>query len=416
MPPLSQPEKDQLIAQISLELSKTPFACKSLTQLTNGTTNFVFRAVLTHPLPLDALDGGAGNAESTTTAAAATSTKTVIIKHSTAFAALNKDLPIDVSRCVVEESMLNALFTWNSQNTTSTFRIKIPRLHLFIRGTDTNTQVLEDIHGAVDLKALLISPSLTANSNLSHSHAMSIGRALGSWLRDYHAWVSTRSQADLRAEIEANEPMRKLKYCISYNSFIEVIQRFPEISCTEFDKKILKDAKDMAMEEFDRKATAEEGEEWGIIHGDFWTGNVLLVLPERQQAEEETDLFIVDWEFTQFGHRAYDIGQMIGDLLERKHFMQIDAAVWVLEGFIDGYGAVSEDMAFRIAVHTGVQLITWVTRGPPLHMRPAWATRERVVSIVELGITFILKGWNKDMEWLKSSVLAGLLKDEQTVI
>ncbi|TVY38531.1 hypothetical protein LSUB1_G002891 [Lachnellula subtilissima] len=411
MSPLSQSEKDELIAQISLSLSKTPYACSSLTQLTNGTTNFVFRGVLTQPepvlLPLDPPHGGVDNAE-TAIGTAATSTKTVIIKHSTAFAALNKDLPIDVSRCVVEESMLNALSSWNFQHTTS--RIKIPRLHLFIRETDANTQILEDIPGAVDLRALLISPSADNNLSLSQFRATSIGRALGSWLHAHHTWISAPPQADLRAEIGFNEPMRKLKYFISYNSFIGVIEQFSEITCPEVDKKTLEDVKDMAMDEFERTATGEEGEEWGIIHGDFWTGNVLL--PEKQQAEEETDLFIVDWEFTQFGHRAYDIGQMIGDLLERNHFMQVNGAIWALEGFIDGYGAVSEDMAFRIAVHTGVQLITWVTRGPPLHMRPAWATRERVVDIVELGITFILKGWNKDRKWLKSSVLADLVADK----
>jgi hypothetical protein len=99
---------------------------------------------------------------------------------------------------------------------------------------------------------------------------------------------------------------------------------------------------------------------------------------------------------------------MIGDLYERKHFMEVNAAIWILEAFIEGYGALSEEMAFRTAIHTGVQLITWVTRGPPLHMRPAWATRERAVGIVNLGITFILKAWGKDREWFESSVLVGL--------
>jgi hypothetical protein len=132
-----------------------------------------------------------------------------------------------------------------------------------------------------------------------------------------------------------------------------------------------------------------------------------------EKPEDETQLFIVDWEFAQFGHRAYDIGQMIGDLYDRKHFKNVDGAVWAIDGFIEGYGILREDMAFRVAIHTGIQLITWVTRGPPLHMRPAWATRKLIVGVVELGMTFVLKGWGRDRKWFEGSVLAGLFRSNR---
>lgn len=92
MTPLDPSEKDELTAQILLQLSKSPYACSSLTQLTNGTTNFVFRGTLIQPLcPRDSPEDGK----------VTSNTQTVIIKHSTSFCAVNKDLPIDVSRCVV---------------------------------------------------------------------------------------------------------------------------------------------------------------------------------------------------------------------------------------------------------------------------------------------------------------------------
>jgi hypothetical protein len=92
MAPLEQSEKDELTARILQQLSKTPYACSSLTQLTNGTTNFVFRGTLTQPLRLqNRVEEGTG----------LMITKTVVLKHYTAFAALNKDLPIDISRCVI---------------------------------------------------------------------------------------------------------------------------------------------------------------------------------------------------------------------------------------------------------------------------------------------------------------------------
>ncbi|TVY49918.1 hypothetical protein LCER1_G007543 [Lachnellula cervina] len=328
--------------------------------------------------------------------------------------------------------MLTALSTRTSQvhHPTSLSRIKVPCLHFFIQDTEanTNTIILEDIQDAVDLKSLLVSPS--TSPSLSHTHATSTGYSLGSWLRSYHAWISSPSSTPsaLCSAISTNsENMRRLKHDITYNIFIEIIAQFPEVTArlTGGERKSLEDVKEMADGEFDRKvAMGDDSGEWGIIHGDFWTGNILLspAIPSQQPTEEPEpepeplpNLFIIDWESTQFGHRAYDIGQMIGDLLERQHFSHNnsngDAAVLALEGFIDGYGAVSEEMAFRIAVHAGVQLVTWVARGPPLHMRPAWATRERVVGIVEMGVRFILRGWGRDREWIGGSVLKGLVGD-----
>ena len=85
-----------------------------------------------------------------------------------------------------------------------------------------------------------------------------------------------------------------------------------------------------------------------------------------KQQSEETNLFIIDWELAQFGRKEYDLGQMIGDLYERKHFMNADSALWIIQGFVDGYGALSEDSAFRIAIHAGVHLICWYIRRNPV--------------------------------------------------
>lgn len=144
--------------------------------------------------------------------------------------------------------------------------VKVPYLYLFSR--ETNTQVLEDIPGVVDLKTILTSP--TANAVLSQSRATSIGRALGSWLRAFHSWTSVPSQANLRAEIGDNEPMRKLKYLITYDSFTGVLEQFPEV--LEDYKKSLEDVKDLATVEFQKTGSGEQREEWGCIHGDFWSG------------------------------------------------------------------------------------------------------------------------------------------------
>lgn len=70
----------QITTTITQNLSTTPFACSSLTRLSGGTANFVYRGEL--QLPLE--DG----------------TKTVIIKHAEEFLALMTDFKLTADRCV----------------------------------------------------------------------------------------------------------------------------------------------------------------------------------------------------------------------------------------------------------------------------------------------------------------------------
>lgn len=81
MAPPTDEEKAALQQAILAQLAPTPFACTGLLKaLTNGTTNFVFRGVLTTPQP----DGA----------------QSIIIKHATDYAAVSKDFALDVIRSV----------------------------------------------------------------------------------------------------------------------------------------------------------------------------------------------------------------------------------------------------------------------------------------------------------------------------
>jgi hypothetical protein len=61
-------------------LFHTIYACSSLTLLSGGTANFLFRGILAQPLE----DG----------------TKTIVLKHSEEFVAANRNFELDVTRCV----------------------------------------------------------------------------------------------------------------------------------------------------------------------------------------------------------------------------------------------------------------------------------------------------------------------------
>ncbi|KAI0460556.1 kinase-like domain-containing protein [Xylaria acuta] len=389
MSPLSHEEKDALLTKVSRVLSETRYACSSLMQLTNGTTNFVFRGELAQPI----FDEATGNTAST-----------VIVKHSLEHAALNKDLPIDASRALYEVAMLDALNDLPS----GIIGIKAPRLHLFIR--DTNIQILEDFAATVDLKSLFVSPN--PNRILTPLLAASVGHDIGSWLRSFHDW--SMSPNGRLKYIGDNEPMRKLKYAITYGAYLKVLENyFPDL--LDGHGPPLEQVRNAATREFGEVPEHGDGDNnWGIIHGDFWTGNVLLprdVSSSGTQHPGGVKLFIVDWEFAQFGHRAYDIGQMIGDIYERGHFSEAEGAIPAIEGFVKGYGGLENDeLAFRVAIHAGVQLIGWYIRRAPTAPLPF--PLERVTDAMRIGRDWILKGWQKDRKYFKSTPLALLFKGE----
>lgn len=97
---------------------------------------------------------------------------------------------------------------------------------------------------------------------------------------------------------------------------------------------------------------------------------------------------------------------MLADLYERKHFRDVDTAIEVMEGFMEGYGPMSDEMAFRTCIHTGVHLICWhIRRNPCL---PLPAPLDKGISALTLGRDLVLKGWEKDRKWFESSFLGPL--------
>jgi hypothetical protein len=99
---------------------------------------------------------------------------------------------------------------------------------------------------------------------------------------------------------------------------------------------------------------------------------------------------------------------MIGDLYERKHFNGTHSATWAIQELINGYGPITDEMAFRTAIHTGVHLICWYIRRPPKSPLPA--PLEQVRDMLKLGTEFIVKGWEKDKRWFEDSLLADLFR------
>jgi DNA-binding Lrp family transcriptional regulator len=96
----------------------------------------------------------------------------------------------------------------------------------------------------------------------------------------------------------------------------------------------------------------------------------------------------------------------VGDLYERKTYSNLDTAISTMEGVIEGYGALSDEVAFRTAIYVGVHLISWYNRRP--REGPKVAPPEVIVAGLTVGRDFMVKGWEKDRAFFQGSALASL--------
>ena len=93
----------------------------------------------------------------------------------------------------------------------------------------------------------------------------------------------------------------------------------------------------------------------------------------------------------QLGVHPEDFGQFIAELWELKLYKDIDAGLWIIRGFADGYGKVDTDFVFRAIIHVGAHLICIGS------CTPGWGTPEQGESVAKAGKDLMLKAWNKDL-------------------
>lgn len=152
------------------------------------------------------------------------------------------------------------------------FSAQSPRLYHFNR--DSSIQVLQDIRNAKDLQEILDTPLV--DTKVSAAQVAEVGRATGTWLRRFHGWAVEPAQRALAQEVAKNEGMRKLKARVTCDSFIGVLENFPDIY--EPHAATLLGYRDMARQEFKRQPGTNDDEDgWGVVHGDFWSGKYAFI-------------------------------------------------------------------------------------------------------------------------------------------
>lgn len=95
---------------------------------------------------------------------------------------------------------------------------------------------------------------------------------------------------------------------------------------------------------------------------------------------------------------------MIAELYETKLFRAIDAGVWIIEGLLEGYGSLGDEIAFRTAIHVGVHLICFGCTVP------GWGSQQQIEEVVKVGRNLVVQAWNKDRAWFERDSLSCLFK------
>jgi hypothetical protein len=246
-------EQDYMTKQTLDSLQDSNYACKTLEKLSGGYDNFVYRGVLINSLK----DGS----------------KTIIIKHSEAYAAFHKAFELSIDRCVslgfsteqeerltcfgqiIEYEMISALQQTLPSTSKPSISVETPKALNFFEST--KTQIHCDFTSSIDLKAYLLTQKVT------QSQASDLGFALGSWTRTFHHSGMAPEQIQLRFDITRNQKMKDVKYYLNYERLRGKANQYPEIlrECEDILEDIIRDTRTIFNED-----------DGCIIHGDFWTG------------------------------------------------------------------------------------------------------------------------------------------------
>jgi len=90
---------------------------------------------------------------------------------------------------------------------------------------------------------------------------------------------------------------------------------------------------------------------------------------------------------------------MFAELYQLKHFKDNEAGIWLIESFIQGYGKLDDELAFKVLIHVGVHFISfWKSRVL------WWGTEEQCRELVVVGRDLIVGAWEKKREAFRGSV------------
>ncbi|KAG6004396.1 hypothetical protein E4U21_001116 [Claviceps maximensis] len=357
-------------AAIREGLSGTQYAVLSLMPLSGGTANFIYRAELETRLANGAAE--------------------VLVKHGEGYVAQNPEFALTRLRCEIEVESLRLLSCSFPNVSWQAYDVGTPRVFFF--DAQTSTQIQEYLPNAINLKAYAIRHYHSSTRRDAKPQCVQLGQALGRWLRAFHGGGGGRDGQDaqktqerktMRELLGRNSEMRALKKTINYDRLLLQMDAFPGLvgSC---ERSVVQDITDMAAAEMRDESRLD------VVHGDFWTGNILLpdtAIQTDAPAPTATPIRIIDWELAHLGIQPQDVGQLIAELWLLKLYRDIEAGVWIIQGFVDGYGKTETSAALRALLHVGAHLVCWGST------TPGWGTRRQNEEVARVGWRVLFAAW-----------------------
>jgi aminoglycoside phosphotransferase (APT) family kinase protein len=269
-------------------------------------------------------------------------------------------------------------------------RVTVPVVHLL---DSTNHAIVMDDAGprTLPLKAALLAGHIAPGGR----RAAALGTALGEFLRELHA--RGRADAALRSALgaQAYEFAKEISGFITYGRLGDTLRALDgeagagagagaggagdraRLASALGDEPLGVSEDTLRVVEVlaeRRMAQIKEARDDGFVMGDFWPGNVLVVVGEEDREEEEEEkeegqVLVVDWELAKPGLPGLDVGQFCAELatLRRLRPERAQVAGETLESFVRAYfaGDVGPEMdeTRRVALgHFGVHLAVWTAR------------------------------------------------------
>ncbi|KAF8421575.1 kinase-like domain-containing protein [Tirmania nivea] len=356
-------------ADLQAMLSLTPYACTSLVPLTGGLFNATLRGTLAVPLT----DGST----------------TVIVKHAESFPALAEGISWDAIRMDYENEMMHAARKALRIELPNSVTIGIPEVYYYDR--KNKILVMQDAGAEVkDLKASLLA------GEINSKQADVIGCAIARFASKFHSW--SKAQPQLCEDIQKHRQTKTVSLWATYGRLAETIGIVSGNALEEYREAFEQAQLVMTME-------MQDSTNHGIIHGDYWTGNILISLDATNKDLGLGSLYVIDWEVSKVAPPLFDIGQMSAEIYFVSHFRRKSEAINLLDSFLCCYhGLDSLSSRCKMAIHFGAHLVVW-----PIRVL-GWGTPKEVEACAKLGAEFIRKGLQVDVEWLKQSVLGQLFK------
>jgi hypothetical protein len=145
-----------------------------------------------------------------------------------------------------------------------------------------------------------------------------------------------------------------------------------------------------------------------IAHTSF--SSVLLSKSQLADSCSPLSLCVIDWEISHVGSLASDTAQMFAGLYLLDHSQSTTAGCAMIAAFSAGYGALTDEVAFRVASEFGVRLLSVSV---PSH-EPGDSSDSQVREILELGRDMVVHAEDRDKAWFRGGVLDGIFTFDVT--